>query len=93
MSSTRRSGLASLIVAPAGLAVFPAALEVGALDPARVTGALLGVLTAVVLVWIELFRINAICLRCTGVHVCTLVVLGIVLWTASTVRAEYAAQS
>jgi uncharacterized membrane protein len=61
-----------------------------ALDPVRVTGALLGVLTAVVLVWIELFRINAICLWCTAVHVCTLVLLGTVVWTTSTVRAEHA---
>ncbi len=149
MSSTRRSGLASLIVSVAGLTVsgyltaehfssgvtlacpesatincqkvttshwshvgpipvavlglvfftsmaalcFPSLWKWRALDPVRVTGALLGVLTAVVLVWIELFRINAICMWCTGVHVCTLVLLGTVLWTTSTVRAEDAAQS
>ena len=145
MSSTRRSGLASLIVSVAGLAVsayltaehFSSGVTLacpesatincqkvttstwarsrwpcsgccsspawprcasrrsgsGALDPVRVTGAPLGVLSAVALVWIELFRINAICLWCTGVHVCALVPLGTVLWTTSTVRADYAAQS
>jgi len=57
-----------------------------ALDPVRIAGAALGVLTALVLVWIELFRIDAICLWCTAVHVCSLVLLGTVLWPTSAVR-------
>ncbi|HEY3716216.1 MAG TPA: vitamin K epoxide reductase family protein [Jatrophihabitantaceae bacterium] len=144
MPSTRHSGLASLVVALAGLAVsafltvehfsssttlacpesatincqkvttshwshlgpipvavlglvFFAAMSAlcvppvwrrRALDPARVGGAALGVVTALVLVWIELFRIDAICLWCTAVHVCSLVLLGTVLWTTSAVRAR-----
>ena len=58
---------------------FPSLWKWRAPDPVRVTGALLGVLSAVALVWIELFRINAICLWCTVVHVCALVPLGTVL--------------
>lgn len=63
-----------------------------ALDPLRVAGAVLGVLTALVLVWIELFRIDAICLWCTAVHICSLGLLGTVLWTTSTIRAGQAAE-
>jgi uncharacterized membrane protein len=56
-------------------------------DGLRVGGAVVGVLTALYLVWAELFRIDAICLWCTGVHVCSLVLLGAVLWTTSELRA------
>lgn len=64
----------------------PAVWRRRALDPIRVAGAGLGVVTAVVLVWIELFRIDAICLWCTAVHVCSLALLGAVLWTTSAAR-------
>jgi uncharacterized membrane protein len=37
-------------------------------------------------VWVELFRVDAICLWCTVVHVSSVVLLGAVLWTTSTVR-------
>jgi uncharacterized membrane protein len=42
--------------------------------------------SAVYLVWIELFRVGAICLWCTAVHVCTLALLATVLWTTSARR-------
>lgn len=57
------------------------------LDPLRVLGVIVGVLSALYLVWIELFRVDAICLWCTGVHIITLLLLGAVLWTNSEVRA------
>jgi uncharacterized membrane protein len=66
----------------------PPAWEQRTLDPIRIAGAALGVLTALVLVWIELFRIDAVCLWCTAVHTCALLLLGAVLWTTSAVRAQ-----
>ena len=51
------------------------------LDLVRVAAAGVGVLTALYLVYVELFDVGAICLWCTAVHVCTLAVLGTVLWT------------
>lgn len=44
----------------------------------RVAGAVVGVLTALYLVWVELFRLDAICLYCTGVHVLTFVLFVVV---------------
>jgi uncharacterized membrane protein len=46
----------------------------------------IGVLTALGLVWVELFRVDAICLWCTAVHVCTLALLATVLWTTTARR-------
>lgn len=45
----------------------------------RVVAATVGVLSALYLVYIELFKADKICLYCTGVHGLTLVLLGIVL--------------
>jgi uncharacterized membrane protein len=78
-------------VAVLGLAFFvgmtllcsPPAWRVRALGPLRVAGAVLGVLTALGLVWVELFQVDAICLWCTAVHVCALALLATVLWTSS----------
>lgn len=50
------------------------------LDPVRVLGAVAGVVMALYLVWVELFRVDAICLWCTGAHVCAIALLGTVLW-------------
>lgn len=50
------------------------------LNGLRVAGAAVGVLTALYLIWIELFRIDAICIWCTVVHVCSLALLAITLW-------------
>ena len=40
-----------------------------ALRRARLAVATLGAAAAVWLVWVELFRLNAVCLYCTGVHI------------------------
>ena len=66
----------------------PPAWRIRALVPVRMTGAVIGVLSALYLVWVELFRVDAICLWCTAVHVCTLALLAIVLWTITALRAE-----
>jgi uncharacterized membrane protein len=57
------------------------------LDALRVLGVIVGIGSALYLVWIELFKVDAICLWCTGVHIITLLLLGAVLWTNSEVRA------
>jgi uncharacterized membrane protein len=57
------------------------------LDLLRVVGVIVGIGSALYLVWVELFRVDAICLWCTGVHIVTLLLLGAVLWTNSEVRA------
>jgi len=50
----------------------------GLLRLVRVAGAVVGVLVALYLVWVELFRLNAICLYCTGVHILTFVLFVVV---------------
>lgn len=62
------------------------AIRLPVLDTLRLAGSIVGILTALYLVWIELFRVDAICLWCTGVHIITLLVLGAVLWTHSELR-------
>jgi uncharacterized membrane protein len=82
-------------VAVLGLAFFagmsalcsPPAWRIRALAPTRVVGAVVGVLSALYLVWVELFRVDAICLWCTAVHVCALALLATVLWSTGAVRA------
>ena len=66
----------------AGLCL-PAAWRVIALDRVRVVGSAGGVLTALYLVWVELFQVEAICLWCTVVHVASLALLVTVLWRVS----------
>ena len=58
----------------------PPAWAVRALDPVRVIAVVLGVASVLYLVWAELFRIDAICLWCTVVHICTVWMFGAVLW-------------
>ncbi|MBE7187063.1 vitamin K epoxide reductase family protein [Jatrophihabitans endophyticus] len=58
----------------------PPAWAVRALDPVRVVAVVLGVVSVLYLVWAELFRIDAICIWCTVVHVCTVWMFGAVLW-------------
>ena len=65
--------------------LVPAAWRRRALDPVRIVAAALGAVMVVYLVYIELFRVNAICLWCTGVHVCTVLMLGAVLWRTSVI--------
>jgi uncharacterized membrane protein len=83
-------------VAVLGLAYFvgmsvlcsPPAWRHRLLDVLRVIGATTGVLMVLYLVWAELFRIDAICLWCTGVHICTVLLFGFVLWTTTSVSSR-----
>src|SRR5947209_1530052 len=85
------SHLGPVPVAVLGLAFFvgmtvlcsPPAWRVPALGPLRVIGAVVGVLAALGLVWVELFQVEAICLWCTAVHLCALGLLVTVLWASS----------
>jgi uncharacterized membrane protein len=49
----------------------------------RVAGITLGVAFVIYLVWAELFRIEAICLWCTGVHAVTLALFAVVVLDAA----------
>jgi uncharacterized membrane protein len=88
VTTSRWSHIGSVPVALLGLIFFagmavlcsPPAWRLAALDRLRVVGVAVGTLSVVYLVYIELFRVDAICLWCTGVHLCTLALLAAVLW-------------
>ena len=50
---------------------------------ARLASVVVGIVFVLYLVWAELFRINAICLYCTGVHVLTFILFGLVVGRAA----------
>jgi uncharacterized membrane protein len=82
------SRLAGVPVAVLGLAFFaamtalvvPAAWRYRPLDPVRVAGATAGMVMVIYLVWAELFRVDAICLWCTAIHVCAFGLFVTILW-------------
>lgn len=96
VTSSSWSRFAGIPVAVLGLAYFvgmavlvtPAAWRRRSLDPIRVVGAAVGTVMVIYLVWAELFRINAICLWCTVVHVCTVGLLAAILWYTSAAPSE-----
>jgi uncharacterized membrane protein len=57
----------------------PAAWRIPALDRWRLIAVGIGAISVVYLVYIELFQVDAICLWCTAVHLCTIAVLAAVL--------------
>jgi uncharacterized membrane protein len=81
VTSSAWSSILGIPVAPLGLVFFavmfvlclPGLLRRRsvALDAARLGFCGIGLLTALYLLWAELFQIHAICLWCTGVHVLT----------------------
>jgi uncharacterized membrane protein len=93
-SATRPAGRTALIVAGLGLAYYlamavlllPAGWAAPRLDQVRVAAAVLGAVTVIYLIWIELFRVDAICPWCTAVHVCTIALLATTLWHTSVLR-------
>lgn len=50
------------------------------LDRIRLAWLTIGLITALYLVWAELFRIHSICLWCTAVHIITFILLVVVLF-------------
>jgi len=87
--------LGLLFFAVMALLVSPPGWRRRALDPVRVVGAAAGVVMALYLVGVELFGVDALCLWCTGAHLCALALLASVLWRvtnredASTADAEH----
>ncbi len=72
----------------AGMAVLttPVAWRQRSLDAVRVAGAVAGVVSVVYLVWVELYRVEAICLWCTVVHAAAVALLVSILWTTTGLR-------
>ncbi len=50
---------------------------------ARLAAAGIGMLSVIYLVWVELFKVDAICLWCTGVHVLTFALFALVVIEAT----------
>lgn len=89
VTSSSYSMLAGIPVAVLGLLFFaavaasfvPPLSRWSRMDEARLAAAGVGTLFVLYLVWAELFRIDAICLWCTSVHVLTLLLLATTSWT------------
>lgn len=58
------------------------------LDRVRVTASGLGAVAVLYLVYVELFRIGAICLWCTAVHVLAICLFGVVLAARAAARRD-----
>ena len=87
VTTSRWSDIAGVPVAVAGLAFFLAMALVCAparftaqLGSLRLIGVLIGTATVLWLIYVEIFKVDAICLWCTGVHLVTVLLLGTVLW-------------
>lgn len=95
VTTSQWSVIAGVPVAVAGLGFFLAmallcaptrfAAHVAGL---RLIGVVIGTAMVLWLIYVELFKVNAICLWCTGVHLITLLLLGTVLWWRESDRAE-----
>ena len=69
-------------VAMTTLSAPVASLQTRAVARLRLAMASVGVIFVLYLVWAELFRIDALCLWCTVVHVCAVWLFAAVLWYA-----------
>jgi uncharacterized membrane protein len=50
---------------------------------ARLASVVVGIVFVLYLIWAELFRINAICLYCTGVHILTFILFALIVGRAA----------
>lgn len=83
------AGTTGIPVSVAGLAFFVFMLAINsrwgwrapwaAVHWARLASVVVGILLVLYLVWAELFRINAICLYCTGVHIITFILFVLII--------------
>ena len=95
VTTSRWSEIAGVPVALLGLLYFlgmtalllPRAWRWRPLDAVRIGAVALGALMVLYLLYIELFQVDAICLWCTGVHLCVIALFALVLWHTSAVRA------
>lgn len=90
VTTSKWSHLAGIPVAVLGLAYFVVMTSVlltpgvrRELQTLRVVLASGGVAMVLYLVYIELFRVDAICLWCTAVHALTLIMFAATLWSAT----------
>jgi uncharacterized membrane protein len=91
VTTSEYSKLAGIPVALLGLLFFVAMVATfvpfvarwSRIDQARLGASMLGICFVLYLVWAELFRIDAICLWCTGVHVLTLLLLFATSWVVA----------
>jgi uncharacterized membrane protein len=94
VTTSRWSEIAGIPVALLGLLYFlgmtallvPVAWRWRQLDAVRIGAVALGAAMVLYLVYIELFQVDAICLWCTGVHLCVIALFALVLWHTSVVR-------
>ena len=97
VTTSQWSRIAGIPVAVLGLTYYLAMLALllppawarPRLDRMRVAAAVLGVAMVLYLIWIELFRVDAICPWCTAVHICTVALLAAVLWHTSVLRGAH----
>ena len=71
------AGMTALCLPAAWRATNPAVRRV------RLAAASVGMASVLYLVWVELFRVDAICLWCTGIHVLTFVLFALVVMEAA----------
>jgi uncharacterized membrane protein len=92
VTTSQWSHIFGIPVAVLGLAYFVAMTALlmpffwrrAALDPVRVAASGIGVLMVLYLIYIELFRVDAICLWCTAVHICTIALFATIAWKYAT---------
>lgn len=75
------TGLAYFLVMAVLCAPLPFTRHLEAL---RLVGVAAGTLMVLWLIYVELFKVDAICLWCTAIHLITLLLLGAVLWSRQT---------
>ena len=89
VTTSEWSSIAGVPVAVLGLVFFVVMTGLSLLPgrraaDLRVVAAVVGALMVLWLVYVELFRVDSLCLWCTGVHVVTLALLGTTVWWRET---------
>lgn len=87
VTTSQWSVILGVPVAVAGLAFYAAmtllCLPISAVTPLhliRIAFCAIGMLMVLWLIYVELFKVGAICLWCTTIHVTTFLLLGTVIW-------------
>lgn len=78
--------LGAVFFASMALLTTPIAWRHAALDRVRLAGAVAGVIGALYFVWVELFRVDALCIWCTVAHAAAVALLVAVVWTTTGLR-------
>ncbi|HEX7993127.1 MAG TPA: vitamin K epoxide reductase family protein, partial [Streptosporangiaceae bacterium] len=93
VTTSPESHIAGIPVSVLGLAFFVFMIVVNsrwgwkapwpAVHWARLASVVVGIVFVLYLIWAELFRINAICLYCTGVHILTFILFALIIGRAA----------